>query len=181
MRRSLVLAGASLVAVATIGGMQGAGAHSAEGILGVEATPAPEARAVMVSATLKYANDNDPATGATVSVVATDPTGVAIAPVTLRDVGLGGYQGTVDLPAAGTWTLTVTAADPAATATTTVTVDDQAEDPPEPAPTTATPDPNPGGDGAADDDSTIVIVAAVVIVGVLIAAAAIVLNRRRAR
>jgi hypothetical protein len=161
--------------------MQGAGAHSAEGILGVEATPAPEARAVMVSATLKYANDNDPAPGATVSVVATDPTGGAIAPVTLRDVGLGGYQGTVDLPAAGTWTLTVTAADPAATATTTVTIEDQAEDPPEPAPTTATPDPNPGGsDGAADDDSTIVIVAAVVIVGVLIAAAAIVLNRRRA-
>src|SRR3954463_5380606 len=130
MRRVRLLAVAATSAfVALVGmlGIESAGAHSDQGVLAVEAATAPEGHKVAVTAILKYVNDGDAVTGADVSVFATNAADEATAPVTLTDVGLGGYQGSLKLPAAGTWTLHVRAEDPAASETTTVTVTDQGD------------------------------------------------------
>ena len=63
---------------------------------------------------LVYANDNDPAPGATVSVDAVGADGVATTPSPLRDNGDGTYEGTLMLAAPGDYTLRFTATTPLA-------------------------------------------------------------------
>jgi hypothetical protein len=54
-----------------------------------------------VTVGLTYANDGDPVTGALVTMVASAPNRGATSPVKLMEVGLGGYQGRIELPSSG--------------------------------------------------------------------------------
>ena len=105
-------------------------AHSDDGVFtGLDAVPGAQPLEVSVRARLVYANDRDPAPGATVSVDAVAADGAATPPSPLRDNGDGTYEGALTLPTAGNYTLRFTAATPlaaadapyAATATTTTT------------------------------------------------------------
>jgi hypothetical protein len=173
LRSVAIMTAITALTIVGIGGFGDAGAHSDTGMLSVEASPGPDDRTVKVSAVLKYVNDGDPVTGADVTVFAANSNDEATAPSTLTDVGLGGYQGTLKLPSAGSWTLNVRAENPAATSTTTVTVVDEGD---------AAPDPMSTGAASDDDDeSTIQIVAVVVIAAAVLASAIVLLRRRRVR
>src|SRR5687768_12747752 len=92
-----------------------AGAHGATGTLGLEATPGSAPLTARVRALLEYSNDREVAPGATVTVEGRDAAGQAVGPLPLADQGRGLYEATLTFPAAGAWTLTVTAVNPTAT------------------------------------------------------------------
>jgi hypothetical protein len=92
-------------------------AHSDDGIFsGLDAAPGSQPLEVSVRARLVYANDSEPAPGATVNVDAVAADGAATPPSPLRDNGDGTYEGVLTLPAAGNYTLRFTAATPLAAA-----------------------------------------------------------------
>jgi hypothetical protein len=93
-----------------------AGAHGAEGTMGIEVTPGTGSLTARVRVLLEYANDRDLAPGATVVAAARGPGGQTVGPVPLADRGRGLYEGTLTMPVAGTWNVTVSAANPTATA-----------------------------------------------------------------
>ncbi len=184
----------ALVVLAGLGpglGPPPAGAHGGVGTMGLEVTPGPEPQSARVRVLLEYAGDRHLATGAVVTAAATGPAGAALAPTPVPEVAEGRYTTVVALPAPGTWTVTVTAADPAATARAEVTVIDAATAPATGPATTPTRSTDGGSDRAAarrDDGGDpagsgpglglAVAAAAVVLVGVgLLAARA----RRRPR
>ena len=118
--RTLLGTGAAVLLVVTVAGP--ASAHSASGVMGIEVTPGPAPLTAEVRVLLEYANDRHVVPGATVTATASGPDGAAVGPVTLADRGEGSYSAVLTMPAAGAWTVTVTAADPAAAATEAVTV-----------------------------------------------------------
>jgi len=118
-RALLGVVAAGLLVVAIAGP---AGAHSATGFMGIEVTPGPAPLTAKVRVLLEYASDRHAVPGATVTATATGPDGAAVGPVPLDDRGEGAYDAVLTLPAAGAWTVTVTAVDPVATATEAVTV-----------------------------------------------------------
>lgn len=169
-----------------------AGAHGATGTLGLEATPGTAPLTARVRALLEYSNDREVAPGATVTVGGRDATGQTVGPQALADQGRGLYEATLTLPAAGAWTLTVTAVNPAATAQTSVTV--SASAPAATTPTTAPGDVRTSSDEAAadraDQDSTnasddgvsvVVVVGIMLVVGIAIGTAAAFARRRTPR
>lgn len=93
-----------------------AGAHGAEGTMGIEVTPGTGLLTARVRVLLEYANDRDVAPGATVVAEARGPGGQTVGPQPLTDQGRGVYEATLTMPVAGTWTVTVRAANPSATA-----------------------------------------------------------------
>ncbi len=90
-----------------------ASAHGEDGYfedLRVETTAGLE---VTVDAVLLYEGDDDPAPGATVTLVAEGPQGQVVGPVPMEEgTEPGRYQGTTTLPAAGTWELRLSSLDP---------------------------------------------------------------------
>jgi hypothetical protein len=135
-------------------------AHSAEGLLALEATASPEPLSVQVRARLVYANDRDPVSSATVTVEATGPNGATLPPRPLESRGDGVYTAVVVLPAAGAWTLRATSSAPDASAevrfeadasrptttnATTTTTSEPAPREAEPLPTSASVDDDGGG------------------------------------
>jgi len=120
-----------------------AAAHGPTGTLGLEATPGTDPLTARVRALLEYSNDREVAPGATVTVDARDATGRTLGAQPMTDQGRGLYETTLTFPVAGTWTLAVTAANPAATGETTVTVSA--------APVTTVP--APADDGEASNNS----------------------------
>jgi len=99
-----------------------AGAHGSVGTLGIEVTPGAAPLTATVRVLLEYANDREVAPGATVVAEAIGPDGATVGPTPLADRGQGSYEAVLTMPAAGPWTVTVTASDPAATASGSVTV-----------------------------------------------------------
>ncbi|GMU78302.1 MAG: hypothetical protein AMXMBFR46_10970 [Acidimicrobiia bacterium] len=192
-RAVLTLLGALAVLAA---GALPAGAHGAQGTLGVEVTPGAAPLTARVRVLLEYANDRDVVPGAAVSATATGPAGQVVGPQALADQGRGVYEATLTVPAPGSWTVDISAADPAATARATVVVSAAAT------PTTAitsplgsTPTTAPGDVRASSDEVTrdqagsgddggvptalLVTGAAVVAVGAIVGG--VVWSRRRAR
>jgi hypothetical protein len=91
------------------------GAHGDTGQMTVEVEPGGDAGRVQVRARIVYADDFEPAPGATVSADAVAPDGsVGVAAPLVYDAD-GVYAGELALPPGGPWTVRVTATDPAAT------------------------------------------------------------------
>lgn len=110
------------VVVAAVALAPSAGAHGVQGTLGIEVAPGAAPLTAAVRVLLEYANDRDVAPGATVVAEAAGPGGQTVAARPLADQGKGVYAGTLTMPAAGSWTVTVTATDPVATAQAVVVV-----------------------------------------------------------
>ena len=127
-------------------------------------------------ARLVYANDSDPAPGATVTVDAVDAAGVVVPPAPLTDNGDGTYEGTLVLTAPGAWTVRFTAATPNAAAEVAYSAD-------APATTTAPPVTTRAPRSGDDDDngSGTGVLALVVMAVAAIVAGGWLLWRRRAR
>jgi hypothetical protein len=104
-------------ALLAVGGVTApAAAHGETGTLGIEVTPGAAPLSAQVRLLLEYANDRDVAPGATVVAEAVGPDGVRVGPVPATDRGAGRYDAVLALPAAGTWTVSVTSTNPAASA-----------------------------------------------------------------
>jgi len=93
-----------------------AAAHGADGALALETQTTNDPATVEIRARLTYANDDEPAPGASVTVDGTGPKGESLASETMTAAGAGIYTATLQLPASGTWTLRVTASTPNAVA-----------------------------------------------------------------
>jgi hypothetical protein len=89
-------------------------AHGGDGVIEVEAAH-PTSTGVHFIVRLTYQNDGDPVSGATVTATAVGPDGQETDPVELSPSDAGGYQGSVDMPEPGQWTVRFRSADPAAT------------------------------------------------------------------
>jgi len=133
MKRRAGLPRLALVAVATVLAVVSpaapAGAHGAQGTLGIEVTPGAAPLTAKVRVLLEYANDREVAPGATVTASAAAPGGQTVGAQPLADEGKGAYETTLTMPAAGQWTVTVTASDPTATAQAPVVVSATASTP----------------------------------------------------
>ena len=110
--------GALLLAVV---GAAPAGAHGADGTLGIEAT-APAPPTIHVRTLLRYTADGHTVSGTTVTVTATGPGGVVVGPVDLADTGDGTYTGDLTVPTPGAWSVVATSTAPNAEARAEVTV-----------------------------------------------------------
>jgi len=89
-------------------------AHGSDGELLLETRPTNDPATVEIRARLTYANDDEPAPGASVTVDGTGPKGESLATQAMTAAGAGIYAATVQLPASGTWMLRVTATLPSA-------------------------------------------------------------------
>ena len=156
-----------------------AAAHGADGALALEAQTTNDPAKVEIRARLTYANDREPASGASVTVDGTGPKGESIASETMTAAGAGIYTATVQLPASGTWTLRVTATLPSAVgeieystavAATTTTAD-----------ATGTVSEPARSSTTNDDSNSWLLPAALGAVVVIFAGGAMVILRRRAR
>jgi hypothetical protein len=186
VRVATVLAAAAMTTLLVIALPVGpAGAHGANGTLGVEATPGSAPLTARVRALLEYANDREVAPGATVTAEARDPAGRVVGPQPMADQGRGLYETTLTLPAAGTWTIAVAAVDPAAVAQTTITVVEGSAVTTVPttrAPIAARPDSQARGTAPADDGvSAVVIVGIILVVAIAVGGAAMWARRRAAQ
>lgn len=119
-RRLVVVAVLAVGLLAAVAGP--AGAHGPVGTMGIEVVPGAAPLTAQVRILLEYANDREVAAGATVTATATGPEGATVGPVPLLDRGQGRYDAVLTVPTAGSWSVAVTAADPAATAEATVSV-----------------------------------------------------------
>lgn len=99
-------------------------AHGAEGKLTVLVNEAGPGRAVTIEVGILYANDEDPAEEAIVTVTLGGPEAQSVGPVTLTRVGTGGsrYRSEIPVPTAGTWTATISSTGPTAQGTAEVLV-----------------------------------------------------------
>lgn len=171
-----------IVGVALVGTTSHAGAHSATGTLGIEATPGPAPLTAHVRVLLEYSNDREVAPGASVVARAAGPDGHSVGDTPLTDVGNGVYDGTLTMPAAGSWKVTVTATNPSATADATVAVVAALT----PTATTDTIGTSSDavskdrGAGTEDDGTSALWIGAVVVVVAAAVTAGVVLVRRRA-
>ncbi len=99
-------------------------AHGPEGKLTVLTSEAGPGRAVTIEVGILYANDEEPAEEAKVSVMLSGPEAQSVGPVTLTRVGDSGsrYRSEIPVPSAGTWNATITSAGPVAKGTAEVLV-----------------------------------------------------------
>ncbi len=133
-----------------------AAAHSDDGALRIVSETPAGPLAVTYEVELIFANDGDPANGATVTATAVGADGAALGPHTFQPTGdPGRYTATITFPAPGPWQLSITATDPDATldAATTIsaapTVPATTVAPPTLQPTTAPPPAVPPSTAAA--------------------------------
>ncbi len=190
MRPTRVLLATAVVALTLALTTGPAAAHGDEGALEVVSVePTAAGDGVVATVALTYQGDGHPVDAVGVTATASLPGRAPLAPVTMGWTGAGGgYQATLFLPEAGTWTLTFTATEPAAETSTTY-----AFEPPPPttaapatsaAPTTSvTPE---GGaelveDDTDDDGPPTALVAGVVVAGVALTAGVVVALVRRRR
>ncbi|MFO1537424.1 MAG: hypothetical protein ACKOVH_06305 [Actinomycetota bacterium] len=194
-RRARRIGGAALVGILTLVGLVGlgsgvaspppAGAHGNAATMGLEVVPGPEPRSARVRVLLEYANDGHLATGAVVTASAIGPGGATLAPTPVPDDADGRYATVLALPAAGAWTVIVTAAGPDASARADVTVLDagaatttpgtrpSAPSAPPPGPRSAT------SPATADDGNGWVLAAGAVVVGAGVVVGVVAASRRR--
>lgn len=190
-----VVVGALAVALALgAGAAAAAGAHGGDGVLEVEAAH-PTSTGVHFIVQLTYQNDGDAVPEAAVTATPTSPSGEELAPVTLTPVGDGSYQGAVDLPDTGRWTVRFASDEPPATleetaemAATTTPSATPADGEDGDSGGFAPADDGTGGSAASDGDSgsdgvpiLLVVAAAVVAIGGVITALRIVLRTRGAQ
>lgn len=102
-----------------------ASAHGDGGTMTVITAEQDGPLAIHLVVGIVYGNDGDPATGATVSVTGTGPDGAKLAETRLPRQQGAKYGATFDVPAKGSWRLTVTSGAPEATATATVEVTEE--------------------------------------------------------
>jgi hypothetical protein len=119
-----------------------AAAHGGDPVITVEAAH-PDTTAVHFIVKMVWESDGDPIDGKTLTATPTSPDGVAGAPVTLNGSGSGIYQGSVEMPTPGSWTVTIASADPVGSITHT-------EVRPDPAPTATT---STSGDEATEEQA----------------------------
>lgn len=115
--RSLSIAAAAIAAGAlTLAlGAAPATAHEGEAIITVEQTH-PAGLSVHYFVRVTWENDGHPANGATVTATAVRPDGTTLTPVTLRPLDNDGrYEGAVEFPEPGNWTVRFTAIEPTGT------------------------------------------------------------------
>jgi hypothetical protein len=103
-------------------GIGPARAHGDDGIMEIVTLESPTPLEVAVEVGIVYANDDDPAADATVTVTAAGPDGATVGPVEVPNVNDGLYATTFPVPTAGTWSISAASTEPAAEATGTVTV-----------------------------------------------------------
>lgn len=141
-----------------------ASAHEDTGQMEIVRAESDAPLSIAVEVRIIYPNDGDPAEEATVTAVAEQPGGPAVAPVSLRESAPGVYGGQVTVPQPGAWNVRVTSLSPAATAEATVDVAAPATTSTTASPaTTATTLP-----GSEDDDAG--VAPALIAVAVLVAA-----------
>lgn len=99
-----------------------ASAHEDTGQMEIVRAESDAPLSIAVEVRIIYPNDGDPAEEATVTAVAEQPGGPAVAPVSLRESAPGVYGGQVTVPQPGAWNVRVTSLSPAATAEATVDV-----------------------------------------------------------
>src|SRR5690606_15228637 len=202
IRRLLPLAAlAAGLAALGLGAAPPAAAHEGEAVIAVE-TVEPTDLSVRYVVRVTWSNDGHPATDAVVTATAVAPDGTQTTPVTMTPIDADGrYEGTVEHPAPGAWTVRFTVVEPpgrlahpvelAAPAPTTTAA------PTTEAPTTEAPAGDAGAGGAeepaaaadeaaaedADDDGgsgmAVGLIAAAAVVAVVGAVAAVRLARRR--
>lgn len=191
MKRVITLAVVVLGALALgVGAAPAARAHGGDGVLELEAAH-PTTTGVHVIVQLTYQNDGDAVSGATVTATPISPSGEELEAVTLSPAAAGSYQGPVDMPDTGRWTVRFASVEPPATleetveveATSTSTSPASGED--EGAAGFAPADDGTGDSAADDGDSgsdgvpiLLVVAAAVVAIGGVITALRIVLRNR---
>lgn len=149
-------AAVSLLALAMLS--PAASAHGDEGEMELTRLEQVGADRAKVEVGIVYANDGHLAEDATVSAELTHDDGTLVGPVDLLGQGEGTslYGATVDLPAAGTWSVAVTSIGPDASVEGTLVVVDApptTEAPTTEAPTTAAPTTEPPATTDADDTS----------------------------
>jgi hypothetical protein len=172
-----------------------ASAHGDEGTM--EVVTAEEAGPLEIRAEVGvlYANDDDLATEADVTVTATGPGGETVGPEPVELDHDAVYAATLTVPSAGTWTLAFTSENPAATVETTVDVTGESTttgapttsappttelSPATTAPSTASTDASVTDDTAdEDEDSSALPIVIGLLVVLAIAGAAIVAIRNR--
>ena len=107
MKRVITLVAVLLGGLALgVGGASPAGAHGDAGVLEVEAVH-PTTTGAHFIVQLTYENDGEAVSGAEVTATAVSPSGEELAPVTLSPAADGSYQGPVDMPDPGQWTVRI--------------------------------------------------------------------------
>jgi hypothetical protein len=114
----------STIALAVTAAADATPAHGEEGSMTITKAEPTSPTSIRVEAGLVYANDDDIATGATVTASATGPGGATVAPVPLSrlDEDSSVYGGDLTVPQPGSWQVQVTSTGPAAEASATVEV-----------------------------------------------------------
>lgn len=183
MRKAALVVMAGLAGMLLLVGTGGpAAAHGGDPILSVQETH-PADTSVHYIIKMVWENDGDPINDETVTATPTGPDGVAGAPVTLANTGDGIYEGTVDMPTAGAWSVTFATVgmdpggsitqtenrpEPASTTTSTpATTDDEPSEPTEEAAAANQDEPAEGGAGEDDDSGSapaLILVGALVVV-----------------
>jgi hypothetical protein len=202
IRRLLPLAAlAAGLAALGLGAAPPAAAHEGEAVIAVE-TVEPTDLSVRYVVRVTWSNDGHPATDAVVTATAVAPDGTQTTPVTMTPIDADGrYEGVVEHPAPGAWTVRFTVVEPPGTLDHPVELAAPAPATPAPAtteaPTTEAPAGDAGAGGAeepaaaadeaaaedADDDGgsgmAVGLIAAAAVVAVVGAVAAVRLARRR--
>jgi hypothetical protein len=106
----------------TVVGASAASAHGEEGVMEVLTAEVAAPMEVSVEVGVLYANDDDLAEEATVTVVATGADGTSVGPVDVPRREDAVYATTFAVPTAGSWSLAFTSTGPTATATAEVEV-----------------------------------------------------------
>jgi|GEM_PF-3316276 len=177
IRRLLPLAAlAAGLAALGLGAAPPAAAHEGEAVIAVE-TVEPTDLSVRYVVRVTWSNDGHPATDAVVTATAVAPDGTQTTPVTMTPIDADGrYEGTVEHPAPGAWTVRFTVVEPPGTL-------DHPVELAAPAPTTtAAPTTEAAAEDADDDGGSgmaVGLIAAAAVVAVVGAVAAVRLARRR--
>lgn len=135
--RAAVLSAAFLM-VGLIVVAPSAGAHGDDGKLEAVSVVS-SGTSTVVTVRLTYANDAEPVTGATLTLVGDDGAGARFDPLPMAATSTPGeYSATAQMPSAGTWNLRVTSVTPAATLTLTQQISADAGVAPSPSSTETT-------------------------------------------
>jgi hypothetical protein len=116
-RRLLAAALATLTATALVLGLAAgpAGAHDGDAVIAVEGVH-PAGQSIHYIVRVTWANDGHAAVDATVTATGIAADGTQLTPVPLAPADADGrYAGVIDYPAAGAWTVRITAIDPTGT------------------------------------------------------------------
>jgi hypothetical protein len=116
---------ASVVLVSTLTGRP-AFAHGDEGEMEVISAEAAGPLQIAVEVGVVYANDDDLAEEASITLTATGEDGTSVGPIEVPRRDDAVYAATFDVPVAGTWSLAITSTEPAAEAEAEVAVTEEA-------------------------------------------------------